>query len=172
MPSYFPTDVVSSPNGVEGILPPKTVWSSGDWSADTEILQRNQSAPVGMNPLINNNIANANGFDTDMGNHTGTSRNNSTGLSPQSSHGTYQSSSNTSYSPPQVQDEDPLTSVAATQSHANSIATTLDEAFKVPPGWDMNATGTTPGFTGMTPSGEWENMIRNMNWEGTGMTPK
>ena len=57
-----------------------------------------------------------------------------------------------------------------TQAQAPSIETTLDEAFKVPAGWEMGS------GTEMTPGGEWDNMMRNMNWEGTetgtGMTPR
>ncbi len=65
----------------------------------------NDNGPVGLNPLINNNINN-NTFDTEMAdNMAQTSPHNSSGLTPQSS-SNYMSSSSTSYSPPQVQDED------------------------------------------------------------------
>lgn len=167
---YFPEDH-NGPNTLEGAMLGNTLGPTGAWTANESVFQNNDNMPVGLNPIINNNI-NANGFDTDMSDRTNPSRHNSSGLSPSTSNSAYPSSSNTSYSPPGVVDDDSLTS-AATQQQAQSISTTMEESFKVPPGWDMGSgTGTTPGLTGMTPGGEWEKMMQSMGWEGTGMTPR
>ena len=184
---YFPEDHPSMPQGLEGILPgvpqPQNAWGKIDGLMPAK---ENPNAPVGMNPIINNNIATAAaGFDTDMSDQSHPSRHGSQGLTPQSSHGAHTTSSNTSYSPPQVQDDDPLTSAAATaavqqQARGPSTMSMFEDAFQVPPGWDMSGngtayagTGSTPGFSGMTPgSTDWENLMQNMNWEGMGMTPK
>lgn len=167
---YFPEDH-QGPYSLEGMVLGGTQDASGNWPNSAGTLQ-NDNRPVGMNPIVNNNIT-SNVFDKTMNDRSGPSRNNSTGLSPQSSTSAYQSSSNTSYSPPAVHSEDSLSSASATQQQAKSIPSTLDEAFKVPAGWELGSgTGSTPSFTGMTPGGEWDKMIQSMNWESTGMTPQ
>ena len=182
IPNFVSTPQPSNLSGLDSMLSNKTTTTSNtDWHpANTANLHNNENHPVGMKPFINTTnlptttTTTTPAFDTEMSDHTtAPSRHNSTGLTPQSSHSAYPSSSNTSYSPLQVQDEDPLTSAAAVtqaQAQSKSIETTLDEAFKVPVGWDIGGAGGT----GMTPGGEWENVMRNMNWEsmGTGMTPK
>ena len=129
--------------------------------------------PIGMSTLINNNI-NSSGFDTEMSDQT----NQSTGLTPQSTNSFNHSSSNTSYSPPQVQDEDSSTSQAAQmpsmagvnnhytgftppsdnifvrQGSTNSAmspsnVSNQEDPFKMPPGWDLGV-GATPGNSGLT----------------------
>lgn len=82
------------------------------------------SFPVGLDQF--NNGITGNGFDTEMSDQ----QNNSTGLTPQSSLSYNHSSSNTSYSPPDIQDEDAST----TQAKAN------------PP-----ITGAMTGFTSFSP---------------------
>ena len=169
----FPETRVLEESPLQGILPDGVSWGFSG-GLDTDF------APVGMNPIINNNIANLNAFDTDMSDNTGPSQQDSNGLTPRSSNSNYQASSNTSYSPPQVQDEDATTMVGIAaqqqqqqQQRANSMGSRNDP-FKIPPGWEMNSrTGTTPGFTGMSPGGEWDKMMQGMGWDqGTGMTPK
>lgn len=63
--------------------------------------------PSGLNPLANNGIG-GNGFDTEMSDQ----QYSSTGLTPQSGSSYNHSSSNTSYSPPNIQDEDASTNQA------------------------------------------------------------
>lgn len=162
---YFPEDHPSMPQRLEGIFPGvPQAWGKID----------------GLNPIINNNIAPAAaGFDADMSDQSHPSRHDSQGLTP------HTTSSNTSYSPPQGQDDDPLTSAAATaavqqQARGPGALSMFEDAFQLHRGWDMSGnstayrgTGSTPGFTGMTPgSTDWENIMQSMNWEGTGMTPK
>ena len=169
---YFPEDH-QGPYSLEGMVLGDTRGASGVWLDTGGTSQGNKNMPVGMDPIVNNNI-NSNVFDTAMSDRSGPSRNHSTDLSPQSSTSTYQSSSNTSYSPPTAQNEESMTSTSTAQKQANPIPSTLDEAFKVPPSWEMGAgTGSTPGFIGMTPGGEWDKMMQSMNWDGTtGMTPR
>ena len=168
---YNPGDSIPEPQSIHGILPgtSKATWG---WSSNDSALQGTDMEPVGLNPLINNNIAIPTSYDADMSDQTRPiSRNNSTGLTPQSSHSAYQSSSNTSYSPPTIQ-EDPDPLISSTAAGATTIEATIENSFKVPPGWE-SGTGLTPGFTGMTPnSAEWEKMMQGIGWEGTGMTPK
>lgn len=173
---YTPGDAIPEPQAIHGILPGRMTWG---WSSNESVLQGNEhdlNIPVGMNPIINNNIANNNAFETDVSDQTPISRHNSTGLTPQSSNSAYQSSSNTSYSPPTVlEEDDPLTSATGVSSAAQpSISAALEDSFKVPPGWETGGTGMTPGFMGMSPgSAEWEKMMQGINWDGTtGMTPK
>ena len=169
---YNSGDIIPEPQGIQGILPGKAHWG---WSSNESTLQaaNDLNTPIGLNPIINNNIASMNTFEADMSDQTGPSRHNSTGLTPRSTNSIYQTSSNTSYSPPAINEEDPLTSAAAVSSAAQtSISATLEESFKVPPGWETGGAGMTPGFSGMTPnSAEWEKMMQGINWEGTGMTP-
>lgn len=171
---YNAGDMIPEPSGIQGILPGRAHWG---WSSNESTLQGVGSGvtpPVGLNPLINNNIAMPNAFETDMSDQTGgTSRHNSTGFTPRSTNSLYQTSSNTSYSPTAIQEDDPLTSAAAVSTAAQtSISAAMEESFKVPPGWETGGTGMTPGFSGMTPnSAEWDKMMQSMNWEGTVMTP-
>ena len=172
---YHPGDTVPEPQAIHGILPGRMTWG---WSSNESALggaENDLNLPVGLNPIINNDIANANAFETEMSDQTPISRHGSMGLTPQSSNSAYQSSSNTSYSPPTVQEEDdPLTSAAGVSGAAQaSISAALEDSFKVPAGWETGGTGMTPGFSGMSPgSAEWEKMMQGINWEGTGMTPK
>ncbi|KAG8533235.1 uncharacterized protein KY384_002018 [Bacidia gigantensis] len=167
---YYPGDNLMGPRGISGILPGAAQWK-GAWSANDNVMA-SVDAPVGLNPILNNNIGNANPFDTNMSDHTSPSRNNSTGLTPQSTHSAY-GSSNTSYSPPQMGDDDAFTSAAGT----TSIPATMEETLKVPPGWETGGSprgpGMTPGFSGFSGNlGDWETMMGEVNWEGSGMTPK
>ena len=160
----------------------------------------NDASPLGMNPIINNNV-----FDSDMTDSgANASHSNSSGLTPQSTN-TYRSAS-TTYSPPHVEDDtsgktqfssraqkfsppgqtmfpgsDVLNANAA-KSPEDTTASGHDDPFKVPPGWDAN-NGMTPGFTGMTPDGGWEKVIQDGSWDQmmkdgnwfgqrTGMTPR
>lgn len=78
------------------------------------------NGPVGLNPLVNNNI-NVNGFDTDMSD----AQNNPICLTPQSSLSYNNSSSNTSYSPPKVQDEDSSTNQTTAMPPITNAANTF-----------------------------------------------
>lgn len=79
--------------------------------------QVGSNGPTGGNPILNNNI-HVNGFDQEMSDNSSSSRGPSSGLTPQSM-GT-NSTSNTTYSPPQVQDED--TSMAPNPSSMPPIS--------------------------------------------------
>ena len=81
----------------------------GIFNADSWTGGAANNGPVGLNPMANNNI-NMNGWDTEMSD----AQNNSTGLTPQSNFSYNNSSSNTSYSPPNVQDEDSSPNQATT----------------------------------------------------------
>ena len=96
------------------------------------------NGPVGLNPLINNNI-NVNGFDTEMSD----AQNNSSGLTPQSHFSYNPASSNTSYSPPNLQEDDPNTTQATSMP---VIAGTMNGymAF-TPPSNDMFAQNADNG---------------------------
>ena len=163
------------------------IFPHGTWSNAFN----NDGAPIGMNPIINNSI-NVNPFDTDMSDAANQSSSNSNGLTPASTN-TYHSNSNSTYSPPQVEDENtgtmrvqPKTQSAfstyvpsdgplfpgthvlnadSTKSPGNNSATNgQEDPFKMPAGWDVN-TGTTPGFLGMTPDGGWEKLMQDGGWE-------
>ena len=188
-------------NDLRGMFP------DGSWSNTFS----NNGAPIGMNPIVNNNI-NVNPFDTDMSDAANQSSSNSNGLTPASSN-TYHSTTNSTYSPPQVEDENSGTTQILSQNKSaystyipsdgslfpgthvinansakspsnNSVGNGQDDPFKVPPEWEVN-TGTTPGFSGMTPDGGWEKLIQDGGWEKmiqdgtwvdqnqkTGMTPR
>ena len=166
---YYPGDNLAAPDGFHGIFPGKQTWK-GAWSANENVMQSTE-APVGINPLVNNNIANTNPFDTEMSDQSIPSRHNSTGLTPQSTSSAYQSSSNTSYSPPQMQEDDAFASIAAaTSAPRESVLTSanLPDTLKVPAGWD---TAGSPQGMAMTP-GAWEQVMQDLNWDGTGLTPK
>ncbi|KAL6717872.1 hypothetical protein ACLMJK_003957 [Lecanora helva] len=79
----------------------------GIFNADSWSGASTTNGPIGINPLINNNIT-VNGFDTEMSDV----QNSSTGLTPQSNYSYNHSSSNTSYSPQTAPDDD-LTSTKA-----------------------------------------------------------
>jgi len=98
MQSFYP-EPSRSPLSLHGILS-----AGGSWNNEADF-------SMGFDPLVNNGVY-GNGFDTEMSDQ----QNNSTGLTPQSSLSYNNSSSNTSYSPPNMQDEDATT----TQAKANS----------------------------------------------------
>ena len=168
------------PQGLPGVFP-KDDWNNnfnGVFPKDDRNNSFNgESAPIGMNPIINNNI-DINPFDTDMSDMTNHS--NSTGLTPASSN-TNQSGPNSTYSPPQVEDDDSETQRNQPQTHSsfmsydprnppkfagapNDPRFVPHDPFKPAIGWDSNA-GTTPGFSGMTPGGEWEKLMQDGAWE-------
>lgn len=88
------------------------------------------NGPIGLNPLVNNNI-NVNGFDTEMSD----AQNNSNGLTPQSNFSYNHSSSNTSYSP-----EDSSTTQATTMP---PIAGPMNGYTAFPPPSDQMFTAPT-----------------------------
>ena len=91
-----------NPKGFHDPVQLHGIFNADSWNGEGAV-----NAPMGLNPLINNNIS-INGFDTEMSDAQG----NSSGLTPQSNYSYNHSSSNTSYSPPNVQDEDPATTIA------------------------------------------------------------
>ena len=102
------------------------IFSAESWSAGSH------NGPGNLNSLMNNNYGsniNMNGLDTEMSD----AQNQAMGLTPQSSYSYNHSSSNTEYSPPNLQDEDP----AATKAASN------------PP-----VTGPPNGYTSFSPSSE------------------
>ena len=176
--SWFP-DQDGPVNMLKGIFP------GGPYTGYPE-----PNGPNGLNPPNNNHSNNNSSGDTEMSDQA----NHSTGVTPQSSASYNHSSSNTSYSPPQVQDEDPSNGRAASMppiagvpnyyttrsppadmmfaaplpNHAKSPGNTnpQDDRFKLPSGWDLGV-GNTPGgsgLTGMTPEGGWDKMMEEMNW--------
>lgn len=121
-----------------------------------------------------------------------TNQSNSNGLTPASSN-TNQSGTNSTYSPPQVEDDDSgiqgnqprnqssfssnapsrlptfpgaqtLNNNTAKLSGNMSTGFSQSDPFKIAAGWDSNA-GTTPGFSGTSPGGEWENLMQDGGWE-------
>ena len=150
--------------------------------------QPSREAPVGVNPIFNNNVSI---FDVDMTDTSNSSFGNSAGVTPQSTT-TYQSN-NTSYSPPIVEDEITANSqqmrpnvltpssdgmFSSNVMNANSPNGILNqgEPYKLPANWDIGAAAMTPGFSEMTPDGTWDQMMNaaGMVWDDqkTGMTPR
>lgn len=191
--AYRPIDLAAQRTQQQQPFYPQNV--SNQQQAWTDQAQSN--GPTGLNPIINNNI-NVNGFDQEMSDNSSSSRGPSSGLTPQSM-GT-NSTSNTTYSPPQVQEEEisaapnpsSMPSISGPDNYYSSMFTRQastsgmkspasgdannamqQDPFKVPPEWEMNST-STPSFSGMSPDGGWEKMMQSMSgWDGsTGMTPK
>ena len=151
----------------------------------------NVDGPAGMNPIANNNANVNNPFDTDMSDAANQSSSNSNGLTPASSN-THPSTTNSNYSPPHIEDDNP--GMAQFQSQNNAPYSTYpadasmfantnllneksarspgnqntvhgqENPFKVPSEWE-STTGTTPGFTGMSPDGGWEKLLQDGGWE-------
>ena len=88
----------------------------GIFNADSWNGGGSQDASIGLNPSININIS---GFDTEMLD----AQNSSTGFTPQSGFSYHQASSNTSYSPPNLQDDDTGVLQASTMA---PVAGTMD----------------------------------------------
>ena len=199
--SSFSSPINAAGHDLRGMFP------VGSWGNNFS----NDGAPIGMNPIVNNNI-NVNPFDADMSDAANQSSSNSTGLTPASSN-TYHSATNSTYSPPHVEDDQSGTTQVQSQNK-NAYSTYLpsdvslfpgthvlnansakspdnksatsgqEDPFKVPPGWEIN-TGSTPGFSGMTPDGGWDKLMQDGGWEKmmqdgtwvdqsqrTGMTPR
>ena len=164
-----------------------------------------------MNPIINNNV-NINALDTEMSDGANQSSSASNGLTPASSN-TYNSNSSSTYSPPYAEDESTgatriqsntqksysmnmpgdrtflpgiqILDTNSAKSPGNTSATnTQDDLFQMPAEWDVDPAGT-PGFSGMTPDGNWDKLMQDGGWEKmmqdgtwidqsqrTGMTPR
>ena len=164
-----------------------------------------------MNPIVNNNI-NIDTFDTEMSDGANQSNSNSNGLTPASSN-TYNSNSSSTYSPPYAEDDKSGSTRIQSNSQntfpmqvpgdraffpgsqvldangAKSPGTRngmngQEELFQVPAEWDVNP-GVSPGFSGMTPDGNWDKLMQDGGWEKmmqdgtwidqsqrTGMTPR
>lgn len=151
-------------------------------------------APTAINPLFDNSII-SNALDTDMSNNQTQSRDGSAGQTPHS-FTTFHSSSNTSYSPPQVQDEEPTmmqptsmppqpgvntyqvpfasspsnffvgSNVGQEKSSVNVSVSSGMDSL-TPSCWDV-PNGNTSEFsgTGMPPDGGWEKMMEGLVWDG------
>ena len=123
-------------------LPPSQL--HGLFNADSWTGGANNNGPIGLNPLVNNNIS-VNGFDTDMSD----AQNTSTGLTPQSNYSYNQSSSDTSYSP--TQDEDPGISqptvappISGRMNGYNAFTPATDNMFAAQNPNNTNATTRSP----------------------------
>lgn len=151
----------------------------------------NDGAPIGMNPVINNNIT-INPFDTEMSDGVNQSGSNSNGLTPASTN-TYHSNPSSTYSPPYTEDDNsgttriqsnsknaysnyvmgdrtlfPDPNVLNNNSAKNSSNTNgmngQEDPFRVPAEWNVNP-GATPGFPAMTPDGSWDKLMQDGGWE-------
>lgn len=181
LPTYYPGDVQNAQ--LQGTSPGR------GWAP-----QMASDAPVGLNPLVNNNIS-TNGFDIEMADNGTFAQSSSTGLTPGSST-TYPSNSST-YSPPQVEEEAPPNLKPVPSCHAFSASgdqsynssslmdakspnmptvNAQEDVFKVPSSWGMTD-GATQNLQAFTPNADWDKMMQEagMSWDPqqrSGLTPR